>query len=320
MTFTIRPAERIGTPVIIGVKGPSKSGKTYSAHRLARGLAGDGLVVMLNAEGARGHQYANAPFKYHACDIAAPYSYERYTEAMIEIAKLKPACVIVDSVSHAHDGPGGMIEQHDDEVERRSDGDRKKADRVTWAAWIKPKKAEGDFIYQILSMDCPIILCFRAKEKIKIVPGKEPVDLGYQAIASDRIEFETLFSVLLPPHSKGVPDLTLSDMREPFDTMIPKGALTEAVGARIAEWARGASTAPKEAASAPQAQPGGGESVEFLTPEQVTDLENRLRAIGTDPSKLAKAVGVLTLRAIRAADFQRCVNWINAVADRKAAG
>jgi hypothetical protein len=34
---------------------------------------------MLNAEGARGHQYADK-FKYSACDIDAPYSYERYDE------------------------------------------------------------------------------------------------------------------------------------------------------------------------------------------------------------------------------------------------
>lgn len=323
MTFTIRPAVRIGTPIIVGIKGPSKSGKTYSAHRLARGLANGGRVVMLNAEGARGHQYADT-FKYDACDIDAPFSYERYTEALVEISKLKPACVIVDSVSHAHDGPGGMIEQHDEEVKRRSGGDPKKAERVNWAAWIKPKEHEGKFIYQMLSMDCPIILCFRAKEKIKIVPGKEPIDLGYQAIASDRIEFETLFSLLLPPRSKGVPDLSLSDLREPFDTMIGQEAVSEALGKRLADWARGApAPAAAPAAGAPAKSEGGSDGL--LTPDQVTDLENRANAIGADLSKLLAKISetsgaaVTSLRAVRAVDYGRCVAWINAVADRKAA-
>jgi hypothetical protein len=244
MTFSIRPAIRIDTPLIIGLAGPSKSGKTYSAHRLARGLAKGGVVVMINAEGARGHQYADR-FKYQALDIEPPYSYARYDEALQAVADLKPACVIVDSISHAHDGPGGMIEEHDQEVERRADGDFKKAERVTWAAWIKPKQAEGKFIYRMLGMNCPIILCFRAKEKIKIVPGKEPVDLGYQPIASERISFETIFSLMLPPRSKGVPDLALSDLREPFDTMhyitehiVPRGSNVQRTAAAISEWMR----------------------------------------------------------------------------------
>jgi hypothetical protein len=239
MTFTIRPAVRIDTPLIIGLAGPSKSGKTYSAHRLARGLAKGGVIVMINAEGARGHQYADR-FKYQALDIEPPYSYARYDEALQAAAALNPACVIVDSISHAHDGPGGMIEEHDAEVERRAGGDFKKAERVTWAAWIKPKQAEGKFIYRMLGMNCPIILCFRAKEKIKIVPGKDPVDLGYQPIASDRISFETIFSLMLPPRSKGVPDLVLSELREPFDTMITAGEpIDENLGERLAVWATG---------------------------------------------------------------------------------
>lgn len=239
MAFSIRPAVRENTPLIIGIAGPSKSGKTYSAHRIARGLANGGRIVMLNAEGKRGHQYADT-FKYDACDIEAPYSYGRYDEALVEIAKLKPACVIVDSISHAHDGPGGMIEEHDADVERRAGDDYKKRDRVTWAAWIKPKQAEGKFIYRMLSMDCPIILCFRAKEKLKIVPGKEPVDLGYQPIASERIAFETIFSLMLPPRSKGVPDLALSDMREPFDDIVRPGqAIDESLGERLAAWSAG---------------------------------------------------------------------------------
>jgi hypothetical protein len=32
-----------------------------------------------------------------------------------------------------------------------------------------------------------VILCFRAKEKIKIVKGAEPIDLGWQPIASESI-------------------------------------------------------------------------------------------------------------------------------------
>jgi hypothetical protein len=241
MTFTHRPAKRENTPLIVGLAGPTKSGKTYSAHRIARGLAQDGRVAMINAEGAKGHQYADE-FDYTAIDIGRPYRPERYTEALLYTLAItpKPAVVIVDSASHMHDGPGGLLEYHEDELDRMAGNDFKKRDRMTWTAWIKPKKSENDFIYAMLEADCHIILCFRAKEKIKIVKGADPIDLGWQPIAGERIAFETIFTLTLPPHSKGVPDLAISDMRKPFDQLIPAGRpLDESVGAALAAWAAG---------------------------------------------------------------------------------
>ena len=61
-------AARINAPIIVGLAGPSKSGKTYSALRLAVGLADGGKIAMINTEGARGHQYADK-FEYDANDI-----------------------------------------------------------------------------------------------------------------------------------------------------------------------------------------------------------------------------------------------------------
>jgi len=237
--FTLRPAVRENTPLIIGLAGPTKSGKTKSAHRLAQGLANGGPVVMLNAEGARGHQYADQ-YQYTACDIEAPFNYGRYQQAIDEIAKVNPGCLIIDSASHAHDGPGGMLEQHDLELDRMAGQDFKKRDRMNFTAWIRPKKEENAFIYAMLGMNCPIVLCFRAKEKLKIIPGQQPIDLGWQPIASDRIAFETIFTLTLPPHCKGVPDLSLSEMREPFDELVPPGKqIDEELGRTLREWAEG---------------------------------------------------------------------------------
>lgn len=240
MTFTFRPAVREKTPLIIGLAGPTKSGKTYSAHRLAQGLAGGGVIAMLNAEGARGHQYADK-FGYVACDIEPPFSPARYTESIEAAKELNPAVLIVDSASHMHDGPGGMLEFHDAELDRMAGKeDFKKRERMNWTAWIRPKADENKFVYAMLGLKCPVILCFRAKEKLKIVSGKPPIDLGWQPIASDKVSFETIFTLVLPPHCKGVPDLSISEMREPFDAMIPAGQpLDEDLGRALAEWSEG---------------------------------------------------------------------------------
>ncbi len=281
MTITFRPAKRENTPLIVGLAGPTKSGKTYSAHRLARGLAGpDGLVAMINAEGAKGHQYADK-FEYVATDITRPYRPERYTEALRAVLDLKPrpAVVIIDSMSHMHDGPGGLLEYHTAELDRMAGQDFGKRDRMNFAAWVKPKAAENEFIYTMLEADCHIVACFRAKEKIKIVKGKDPIDLGWQPIAGDRIAFETLFTLMLPPHSKGIPDLAQSDMREPFDKLIPTDRpLDETTGVALASWASG------EPGAAVTAGAPGSPDV-----QSIKALEQRVLELATDRAKAEAA-------------------------------
>lgn len=241
MAVSFKPAKRENTPLIIGIAGPTKSGKTYSALRLAAGLANGRQVVMLNAEGARGHQYADK-FSYVACDLKAPFRPTMYTEALREAAKLKPGAIIIDSVSHMHDGPGGVLEWHEEELDRMAGSDFKKRERVTFAAWVKPKAAENQFIYAMLDMPCALILAMRAKEKVKLIKGKDPVDLGWQPIVGERVAFETIFTLMLPPHSKGVPDLGISEMREPFDSMVPaERPIDEDLGRKLASWAVGGS-------------------------------------------------------------------------------
>lgn len=248
MTIHFRPAKRENTPVVVGLAGPTKSGKTYSAHRLAIGLAQGGTIAMINTEGAKGHQYADR-FDYIATDLEAPFRPQRYTEALQVALALepRPAVVVIDSLSHMHDGPGGILEWHEEELDRLAGDDRRRRERNTWTAWIKPKAAENEFIYSMLGADCHLILCFRAKEKIKIVTGKQPIPLGWQPIAGERVAFETIFTLVLPPHSKGVPDLAVSDMREPFDSLIPANQpLDEKTGAELAKWAAGASAQPSK--------------------------------------------------------------------------
>lgn len=282
-TFTFRPAKREHTPLIIGLAGPTKSGKTYSAHRLAVGLANGGPIAKINAEGANGHQYDDI-FPHVCADIFAPFRPERYTEALRDAYAIEPAVIIIDSGSHMHDGPGGMLSYHADELDRLAGQDAGKRDRMNFAAWVKPKAAENDFIYAMLEARCHVILCLRAKEKIKIVRGKPPVDLGWQPIVGERVAFETIFTLMLPPHSKGVPDLASSDMREPFDSMIPEGKqLDEELGERLAGWAAGAVTEPEAVAAS--GRPDGG--VAALSGERAVAPR------GPDPGSATAALAAL---------------------------
>jgi hypothetical protein len=298
MSFTFRPETRELTRLILGLSGPTKSGKTMSAHRLAVGLANGGQIVKINAEGPNGHLYADR-FPCLTADIQPPYRPGRFNEALKAALALKPAVVIIDSASHMHDGPGGLLQFHEEELDRIAGSDYKKRERSTWSAWIKPKAEENEFIYTMLGADCHIILCFRAKEKLKIVKGKDPIDLGWQPIAGDRITFETIFTLTLPPHCKGVPDLGTSEMREPFDTMIPSGKpLDEETGRLLAQWASGSAEGPKAGVAVAEPAPV---STAPGVGEQSSSAEN----LATEPQRRlifakAKEAGVDTasLKAI----------------------
>lgn len=268
MSFVFKPAKRENTPLIVGLAGPSKSGKTYSALRLAVGLKNGGQIFMINTEGKRGHQYADK-FDYQAVDLNEPFAMTRYREAMVESKKQNPSVLIIDSVSHAHEGIGGMLDQHESELDRMSGGNYEKRMKMTYAAWIRPKKDESDMINFMLQMNCHIILCFRAKEKIKIIKGKEPEPLGWQPIGSDRIHFETAFTLILPPHSQGTPDMTAlgSEFREPYDKMVTTTQIDEALGKRLAEWSGAQKTIQKEKSKEYPKDEEQGSSLPFREPE-----------------------------------------------------
>jgi hypothetical protein len=259
MSFIFRRAIREDLPDIYGLAGPSKSGKTYSALRLAAGLANGGKIAMINTEGNRGNRYADK-FDYDVVNLEEPFSMKRYEEATKAAKAISPAVLIIDSVSHAHEGVGGMLDQHETILDRIAGKDYEKRHKMTWSAWIEPKADEARMINAMLQMDCFIILCFRAKEKLKIERGKDPISLGWQPIASDRIHYETAFTLILPPGSKGTPDMSAngSELREPYDTIVTNKQIDEELGRKLAEWAIG-----KKNKKAPATEPDLDAQIEY---------------------------------------------------------
>lgn len=241
MTITFRPATRPTTPLVVGLAGPTKSGKTLSALLLGQGLAassGKPMILINAGEGAKGHQYADQ-IDYLTADLVPPYRPAKYAEHLKAALDADPGVVVIDSATHMHEGTGGILDYHEQELDRLAGNDRSRREKMNFAAWAKPKQEESQFIYALLEAGCHVVLCFRAKEKIKLKGGKV-IDLGWQPIASDRLTFETAFTLMLPPRCKGVPDLDLSDMRDPFTAMIKKGQpITPDLGVALDKWAQG---------------------------------------------------------------------------------
>lgn len=258
MSYTFRPAVRAETSLLLGIAGPSGSGKTASALKVARGILGgqDEGIFVIDTEADRALHYACAPgeepgpfrFRFQHCSMRPPFSSANYSEVIGVAVNAGARVIVVDSMSHEHEGKGGMLEAHAKELERM--GGR---DSQTFAAWIKPKAAHNDLVNVILQQRCHFIFCFRAKDKMKLVKvmkdGRErtePVQLGWTAICSDRFEYEMTTLLMLPPAARGVPDLSLESTKVNAHHVdfFPKGhPIGEDAGRRLAEWARGGAPA-----------------------------------------------------------------------------
>lgn len=248
-TFSDEPAVRRAVPLLIGLSGSSGAGKTYSALRLATGMqrVSGGEIFMIDTESRRGLHYADA-FRFRHVNFEPPFSPLDYLAAIEHCVERGAKTIIIDSMSHEHEGPGGVLEMHEQEVQRMSGGDPKKAQRVKFGAWAKPKAQRRRLINSILQTGVNAIMCFRAKEKLRPRPGKEPEPLGWMPIAGSEYVYECALAAILPPGSNGTPDWgnqkawDAGMMKSPsfFEWMRDiSHPLDEATGERMAAWAAG---------------------------------------------------------------------------------
>lgn len=250
-TFVDKPAERTRLPMLVGLIGPSGSGKTYSALRLATGMqrVTGGEIFYIDTESRRALHYADH-FTFRHVEMDAPFSPLDYLEAIRFCEKKNAGVLIIDSMSHEHEGPGGVLDMHEQFLQDKCGSDYKKRERMTWTAWIKPKSQRRQLINEVLRMGVNAIFCFRAKPKIKIVKGEQPIDLGWQPIAPDEYVYEMTINCLLYPNARGVPNWQPDTKGEGFTIKRPENLvsvfadgepLSEETGEGLAKWAEGRS-------------------------------------------------------------------------------
>lgn len=247
--FEDHEAKRCAVPLMVGLVGPSGGGKTFSALRMATGIqrVTGGDIFLIDTESRRSLHYASL-FKFRHVPFTAPFGPLDYLAAIEHCVKKGAKIVVVDSMSHEHEGPGGVLEQHAAAVERMSGGDHAKAERVKMLAWSEPKQARRRMINSILQMPVSSIFCFRAKEKIKIERGKEPTPLGFMPIAGEEFIYEMALNCLLLPKAGGVPTWQSNELGERATMKLPSQfahlfaepmPISEDHGETMARWAEG---------------------------------------------------------------------------------
>lgn len=261
-TFSITEAKREAVPLLIGLVGPSGGGKTGSALELAHGIQEvvGGDIGGIDTEANRMKHYAGMPmfsdpkrqFKFKHLPFGAPFNPDSYKQAIEAMIKTGVKTVIVDSMSHEHEGPGGVLEMHEQLLDKFSKGNEDARERNTFRAWAAPKQERRALINFMLQQPLNFILCFRAKEKIKLpkkgASDREVRSLGWQPIAGEEFVFEMTVNCLLLPAANGIPSWSPDEKAERQMIKLPQQfrgiltpgrALSAQVGKEMALWAKG---------------------------------------------------------------------------------
>lgn len=239
-TFEDHEAVREAVPLIVGMSGPSGSGKTFSALRLAAGIqkvtGGDTYVI--DTEAKRALHYADQ-FNFRHVPFGSPFSPLDYLAAIQHCVRRGARTIIIDSMSHEHEGPGGVLEMHAEDAKKMAD----------FSAWARPKAQRRRLINSMMQLQINMILLFRAKEKSKPEKGKKTlIDLGWQPIGGDEYIYECTTHTFLRPASDGVPTWSAEKRAEQLMIKLPRqfrGLLDsgmpfdERMGEEMAKWAAG---------------------------------------------------------------------------------
>lgn len=205
--LNITKAKREGARLVIGLAGVSGSGKTRTALELAWGLAkGDANKIgFLDTENRRGRLYSEClvgtdgkVHEFNHADLYAPFSPQRYSQAIKEFQESGIEVLVIDSATHEYDNEGGYLE-----IREPLPGKSGKRDNVAAAEHKK-------FMRTMLQCDMHVIVCVRAREKVKIEKGTDPetgkfgtiyVPQGLQPIQHRDFMFEMTASLMI--HDQG---------------------------------------------------------------------------------------------------------------------
>lgn len=236
-------------PMIIGLSGPSWSGKTMSAMRLAAGISGDKPFCVIDTESGRARLYADR-FRFDHVTLEPPFRPYRYQELIEAAVRYGYPVVVIDQMSAEHEDEGGLIDWKEEEVDRMAgkDADWKRRDKCAMAGWIKPKSAHKKLERCMQRAPIVIIMTLRAEQKVemviedgktKIVPKKTMS--GFEEwipVCEKGIPYILTASFMLLPDNKGVPHaIKILDDHAP---LFPPGKqITEETGKAIAAWIGG---------------------------------------------------------------------------------
>ncbi len=216
-----KKAERKQAKLRLALAGPSGSGKTMSALLMAKGLGG--RIAVIDTEHGSASLYADIA-DFDVLELHAPYSPERYAEAITAAEQSGYSVLIIDSYSHEWTGSGGCLESNEKLAHQKFKGN-------TWAAWNETTPRHRKLTDKILTSPLHIICTMRSKTETVQGEGKKILKLGMKSEQRDGTDYE--FTVVLDITHDGHAAIASKDRTKLFDQ--PE-VISEETGRRLLAW------------------------------------------------------------------------------------
>lgn len=234
MALQIEPAEKFRQFAHVCIWGTEKTGKTHTALTFATALAGeDGRVGVISSEHGSSRLLAHR-FPHEIIDLTeanrnngkpVPNAFApgRYEEALKMFVDAGYKAIVVDSLSHAWAGQGGLLEVVGKFNNTFSDG------------WGAATPAYNHLIDTILSTRCHIIITLRAKDDYQMeeyiksngTKGQAPKNVGLAPVMRKGFGYEMQLIIRMD-------DLTAHIQASGIEDYIPRGTTIEKPGPELA--------------------------------------------------------------------------------------
>ena len=253
MAFKKAKREQVWLKVLLS--GASGSGKSYSALKLATGIAKQcgSDIAFIGTEGSRNKYYANE-FNYDLLELEEPFECQKYMNAIDEAVNAGYKVLIIDSLSHEW---SWLNDTHD------------KMPGNSFTNWGKLKPIHNNFMNKILTSPIHIIATARGKDDwvLEDKNGKQvPKKVGMGQQQDKNISYEYTVSLMIEQDTHVAS--ADKDNTHLFDGRYD--VLTENDGVRLYKWANDGEV-PEE-----KPQPQSYQEAKFDPEETLRAVQNEI--------------------------------------------
>ena len=235
MNNLFQKATKEAAKLRLAISGPSGSGKTYTSLLIAQELGSK--IAYIDTEHGSASKYADL-FQFDVINMESPYHPDRFVEFIKMAEQAGYEVLIIDSLSHAWNGKGGLLQIVDDVMAL-------KKSKNNMVGWKEATPIHNRLIEHIVSSKLHIIATMRSKQEYVIErdeKGKTTVTKkGMAPIQRDGMEYEFDVWMEMDMDNKGLvqksrcPELANRVFKHPG----------KEVANTLLQWLDGAEPAPK---------------------------------------------------------------------------